>query len=336
MQLKMNQSVLRLVIILIVLEMTSSEETCLSDCQEKSNAESIFEQVCCLTPHIGKKIKLAEGKERSYLFCPDKLPRFCDLVNVSCLAILNLHPSALSGYYIITPNYESVEAVYCDMEGDNCGGEGGWTRIANINMTISGTSCPEGLAQLPFSNAVSDLCGKTLTEYASCNSSILHTFGFNFTKVCGRIRGYQFGTTLAFSLGSNDIESHYLSGVSITHGDPRKHIWSYVSGWFYYCPCNLNSINPNVPGFVGSDYYCETAVFSDTPTNTVYYNDPLWDGRQCNSNEHSDETPCCLNSSLPWFVQDLNENITENIELRICNTWNSANILLDLIELYVY
>ena len=35
--------------------------------------------------------------------------------------------------------------VYCDMEGSNCGGEGGWMRVADIDMTIPGTNCPEGL-----------------------------------------------------------------------------------------------------------------------------------------------------------------------------------------------
>ena len=33
------------------------------------------------------------------------------------------------------------------MEGTHCGGEGGWTRVAYIDMTQSGATCPQGLTQ---------------------------------------------------------------------------------------------------------------------------------------------------------------------------------------------
>ena len=31
------------------------------------------------------------------------------------------------------------------MEGDNCDGEPGWMRVANINMTLPDATCPDGL-----------------------------------------------------------------------------------------------------------------------------------------------------------------------------------------------
>ena len=49
-----------------------------------------------------------------------------------------------------------------------------------------------------------------------------------YQRVCGRARGYQKGTPDGFRSGSvNDI---YVDGLSITHGSPRQHIWTYVAG----------------------------------------------------------------------------------------------------------
>ena len=43
----------------------------------------------------------------------------------SCMDIHNADPSAPSGYYSIRAANGSTVQVYCDMEGTNCGGEGG-------------------------------------------------------------------------------------------------------------------------------------------------------------------------------------------------------------------
>ena len=235
----------------------------------KEKPKSAYEQECCKYENIGKAI-IVNGKDsEKFLFCPLEIPNFCSSSNTSCSVIDKLHPSAPSGYYIITPNYERVEAVYCDMEGDNCGGEGGWTRIANINMTLPGTSCPEGLPQLSFNNAVSNLCGRDNANVVGCNSTVFNTFGLNFTKICGRVRGYQFSSTQAFDFGKDNINLAYLDGVSITYGSPRHHIWSYVTGWNSNCPCNVDS-SAISPSFVAADYYCETAVIESDVAPTLF------------------------------------------------------------------
>ena len=72
------------------------------------------------------------------------------LQGTSCQSIHSSNPSAPSGYYSITTANGSVAQVYCDMEGTNCGGEGGWTRVTYINMTQAGTTCPQGLEQMSF------------------------------------------------------------------------------------------------------------------------------------------------------------------------------------------
>ena len=75
----------------------------------------------------------------------------------SCKCIYDADPSSSSGYYNITIGNGSVVQVYCDMEGTNCGGEGGWTRVAY--MTQTGATCPVGLNQRSFNNK--SYCGNT-------------------------------------------------------------------------------------------------------------------------------------------------------------------------------
>ena len=60
----------------------------------------------------------------------------------SCADILRCNQSASSGYYDIQAANGSLVQVYCDMEGTNCGGEGGWTRVAYLNVTDTSSQCP--------------------------------------------------------------------------------------------------------------------------------------------------------------------------------------------------
>ena len=50
----------------------------------------------------------------------------------SCLDLHLNNPSAPSGSYQIVLSNGTTVNVYCNMEGTNCGGEGGWTRVTVI------------------------------------------------------------------------------------------------------------------------------------------------------------------------------------------------------------
>ena len=87
-----------------------------------------------------------------------------------------------------------------------------------------------------------------------------------YTRVCGRIIGYQIGHTNAFYTQQSNINLDYVDGVSVslTHGSPRQHIWTFAAAQSENdtdpesnCPCNMNSgADPmNRPAFVGSDYF---------------------------------------------------------------------------------
>ena len=62
----------------------------------------------------------------------------------TCTYVLRCNSSASSGYYQIQAANCSDVQVYCDMEGTHCGGEGGWMRVAYLNMTDLSTHCPAG------------------------------------------------------------------------------------------------------------------------------------------------------------------------------------------------
>ena len=259
--------------------------------------------------------------------------------NTTCKEIFNCFPSAPSGYYQIhAPNGSAVQ-VYCDMEGTNCGGEGGWTRVAYVNMTQPGATCPQGLSQKAFTGLT--LCGRsgeyvgTAPPGGGCQSTVFSILGLNYCQVCGQLRGYQYGTPNAFSGNiSRTIDEVYVDGVSITYGSaPRKHIWTYACYYYLkpWCPCSQGS-TAQVHPFVGNDYYCETG--NNVYTNTHFYfhgNDPLWDGQQCNG----PESLCCTHPNMPWFLKTLGEATTKDIELRLCGNQTAEDTPLQVIELYV-
>ena len=262
----------------------------------------------------------------------------------SCKSVYNADPSSSSGYYNITIANCSVVQVYCDMEGTNCGGEGGWTRVAYINMTQAGATCPVGLNQRSFNDSKS-YCGNTGLD---CNGTMFPTL-VEYSRVCGQVRGYQYGATVAFySYNVNTsltIDDNYVDGVSITYGSaPRKHLWTYAAAprdtismyvnYIYDCPCKQNS-TAITPPFVGTDYYCESGVGYCCPID-IPSNDTLWDGQQCGGGE----APCCTHPNMPWFIKTLNETTTEDIELRLCKNFLyysvfNTDVPLDLIEIFV-
>ena len=259
--------------------------------------------------------------------------------STSCKSIHNSNQSAPSGYYKIQNANGSVAQVYCDMEGTNCGGQGGWTRVAYVNMTQAGTTCPQGLEQMSFNE--SSYCGR-FSPGSGCVSAILDTI-ISYQQVCGRVAGYQENGPDAFRpyiLTSANINQVYFDGLSILHGSPRNHIWTYAAGFLQdqtstgtgsdICPCNNGSTH-QVPLYVGSDYYCESGNNGGCPN--IVFPDVLWDGQQCDGLE----APCCTHPNMPWFIKTLNETTTDNIELRACTTNEGCHgtVPVFLIELYI-
>ena len=246
-----------------------------------------------------------------------------------------------SGNYWILNSTQSPVQVFCEMGEafpSSLNVTGGWVRVANLNMTDPDQQCPGNL-RLSHTNPIR-VCGRRIG--VGCDSVILTAHGIQYQKVCGRVRGYAFGTPDAFDEVYGNcphpctIDSQYFDGVSITHGtSPRKHIWTYAAGLYEdrrlttSCPCNGGTSPPN---FVGSDYYCE-AGFSGQARFVLYSDDPLWDGQDCRGFERT----CCDPPNLPWFCKELPELTTDYLEFRICGdeVLSNEDTPIDLVQLYI-
>ena len=217
-----------------------------------------------------------------------------------------------------------------------CGGLG-WRRIAYLNMLDPTQQCPSVWQEITTPHRV---CGRRSTTHGSCEGLTYSTSSEQYDQVCGRIIGYQIGSTNSFEV-SPHIDTPYFEGVSVTHGSPRQHIWSFAAGFdegtyspFSTCPCVTGSTNGNrVPSFVGQSYFCESGLTMWNGTGGFHPNgDPLWDGQGCGPT-----SSCCTFNSPPWFNVQLSSPTTDGIEVRICGDdgIRDEDAPIQLMELYV-
>ena len=124
----------------------------------------------------------------------------------------------------------SVNFVYCELENSTyCNVTGPWVKLASWNIAESDSSCPSGL-QL-FVNGTVSACGIQVGASPTCQPLPLFSSPVPYTQVCGRMRGYQIGSPVAFSnYQASSIVGPYVDRVSITHRSPRQHIWSFGIG----------------------------------------------------------------------------------------------------------
>ena len=260
----------------------------------------------------------------------------------SCKEILQLDPHSTSGLYWIRGTDGAPKNMYCDMERSCKGVGGGWMRVASVDMTDSSNNCPSGLRTLTEPRR---LCAKNING-AGCSSAVLPVEGVQYSRVCGKIIGYQQKSTDAFyayiRYGQTTIDSYYVDGISLTHGSsPRQHIWTFAAALHEYnnsgsqdgiCPCiNTRNTNPPaVPPFVGHDYFCDTG--SENQYQFIFYgDDPLWDGEGC-----GEFNTCCSLNDPPWFMKEISPT-TDDIEMRLCADQgrNDEDINFETLEIYV-
>ena len=255
---------------------------------------------------------------------------FSSHLPISCQDIKDKQPDSPSGYYHI-----NSQLVYCEM-GELCSTEGGWTRLAYLDMTDSTVNCPTGF--MLYESGGVRACGRSSNNAPGCQSIKFLSIGISYSEVCGRVVGYQYGSPDAFHTETDNIDSYYVDGVSITQGYPRKHVWTLINGVFENiasydnCPCSTPPGDIQPPSFVGNDYFCESGNPNNGWSSVLYSNDPLWDGEGCGTQEGN----CCAASGLPWFHKTFNST-SEYLELRVCGSEPITNedIPFSFYELYV-
>ena len=301
--------------------------------------ESTQESLQQLVNFVEQRVEQAKREIVSNLIqclLPSNIGQYeCNPAN-SCREIKGRVPNSPSGYYYIKPTTGPTVHVYCEMT--SCKGVGGpWMRVVDFNADNTSHSCPSGL-QL-FTN-IRRRCGIP-SDGGGCASTMFDIHGIPYQKVCGKVIGYQEGSTDAF-YGTNLIDNTYVDGVSLTHGHhPRYHIWTFAAAtgesydlWYLTtCPCTRrHRIMPPIPHFVGNDYFCDTGTRGRWQLNTLYSDDPLWDGAGCGRN-----STCCSFNSPPWFMKQLPSSTSDDLELRVCRGQprSDEDVSLKSVELYV-
>ena len=268
----------------------------------------------------------------------------------SCQYIAETHPSTPSGYYWVRSSNGSTVNVYCDMARHCCGSTGGWMRVAYLDMTDTSQQCPDGFRLITEPKRT---CEQIDQSY--CDSIFYPSRDIQYSKVCGRVRAYQYGSPVAFApyyhgkvygsvyggLGTT-IDSNYVGGMSITHGEsPRKHIWTFEAAMretlsdIHVCPCTKTDTpyRGHVPPFIGNNYFCDTGSREQWEGGRFYSEDPLWDGEGCGPT-----SSCCQFNSPPWFCKELPQPTTDDVEVRVCrfpDNYLNRDTPFELIELYI-
>jgi dynein heavy chain len=215
-------------------------------------------------------------------------------------------------------------------------GAGLWWRVAYLDMTEPLQQCPSAWREYNTSRVRA--CGRPVNSTGSC-AAVFYFPNRQYSRVCGRIIGYQFDSPDAFrQLGSNGGD---LDGITVSYGAQQGYIWSFVTGLTEgspsgnekNCPCStVPGTRP--PTHIGDKYFCE----SGNPNNTfvrgrLYSSDRLWDGQQC-------EGSCCEGAQTPpWFSVQLPAptTYTDMIEVSICCDQGTMDedTPVELMEIYV-
>ena len=152
----------------------------------------------------------------------------------------NEAPRDKPGYYRNSSNYWT----FCDMNltrselfslglvsfGSGSGVAGVWRRIANFNIS-AGDDCPSPWMETTYNNG--NYCVPADTN-RGCYSVFFSTNGTSYQQVSGRGSVYAKDTLDGFWPSANTnagTDSYYVDGLSITHGDPRQHIWTLLCFW---------------------------------------------------------------------------------------------------------
>ena len=253
-------------------------------------------------------------------------PKSCDEIKRRC-------PASKPGYYTIVGE---CKPVYCDFLPrviPGCPGAG-WRRIAHLDMSNPRASCPGDFKLYDNKTYGVRACGRKAIIRNYCESikfPMPEGMEDGYGEVCGTVIGYQYWSPNELHTSTNDIDSYYVDGISLTYGmNPRNHIWTFMAGrneQHRGCPC-ANDSTTSVPSFIGDNYYCESGS-KVTETRKLYTEDPLWDGKGCGHYE----VQCCNHHGR--FYANLTETTTDDMELRICADYNDEDIPFKLYDIYV-
>ena len=249
--------------------------------------------------------------------------------------------SVRSGYYWLQRCDGTSFQAYCAMENPcGCSGSSGaWLRIGFLNMSDPTVQCPHGMTLISDPRS----CSRNV-QPGACASIWSNSNLYPYSRVCGRVTGYQESSPDAFAPYNRNrgytVDDPYFDGAAITYGfSPRKHIWTFAAGVFdtgtsiAFCPCSNPGYTGVVPPFIGNDWFCEAGAGTTWARGTIYRDNPLWDGTGC----VGPQSTCCTLNNPPWFCKTLPEPTMDNIEVRLCGdqAQRDEDVLISNFEIYV-
>ena len=203
-----------------------------------------------------------------------------------------------------------------------CGGSG-WKLAVYRDFRDPNTPCPSPWVQTMYSERPYT-CARSAGPIPCGGVTFSDTANLGYSKVCGRIKAYQFGTVKAFIniIRVNPLVWAFTTGVTQSQVNPFL--------FTERCPCDGGDSFPT------EFYFCESLIEEDTPgskyENHFFHNEVLWDEAGCSSSGD-----CCSRFNGPYFVRHLPDITNTPIQVEICNfeSMLPANFAIELIEIYV-
>ena len=207
-----------------------------------------------------------------------------------------------------------------------CGGSG-WKLAVYRDFRDPDTPCPPEWQQTMYSERPYT-CGRPPAGPPCASTLYSLSYNLAYSKVCGRIKAYQFGTPLGFSHSFILVHTssfqiwRFTAGITQSQVDPSLTPQS--------CPCDGGDLFP-----MGFEYYfCESLIEEDNPgtkyDNHFFHNEVLWDEAGCSSSGD-----CCSRFDSPYFIRHL-PHTTDPLGVTICNSQlDDNNFAIELIELYI-
>ena len=165
----------------------------------------------------------------------------------------------------------------------SCGSvTGGLTRVAILNNETRPQLCTDD-----FMINENTRCIRS-TDNPGCSNIVFPVMNISYSHICGIVQAFWFGSPDGFTGSqrpSTTINDNYVDGISLTYAISSKtHIWTFIADGIR----NNQNCPRQVPEYVGSDYSCL-----------------------------NQESVCTSSSSSPIFRM-LQQPVTEDIELRLC------------------